>query len=34
VKDKDEDEILLYMGYAWGLFFYVAFMNWIAELMI
>lgn len=33
MKQKDEDEILVFMGYAWGLFFFAAFMSWIAELI-
>jgi hypothetical protein len=31
MKQKDEDEILVFMGYAWGLFFYAAIMNWLAK---
>jgi len=30
---NDEDEILMYLSYGWGLFFFAAFMNWIAKLI-
>jgi len=30
---KDEDEILMYLSYGWGLFFFALFANWIAGLM-
>lgn len=30
---NDEDEILMYLSYGWGLFFFALFANWIAKLI-